>query len=105
MNKIKVSDFVGLTFIKIEVSDDQAQVHFWASDNKQFIMFHEQDCCENVYLEDVDGEFDFLIGTPILCAEEVTKDLSEMAVIDPHKYDSATWTFYHLNTKNGYVTL
>jgi hypothetical protein len=50
-------------------------------------MWHMQDCCEDVKIEDIVGDLDE-IGTPITMAEEIT----ERRVTG----DSVTWTFYKL---------
>lgn len=63
-------------------------------------MFHSQDCCESVWLEDVIGDVDDLIGSPILMAEEaISNGEGEAGGI----YQD--WTFYKLATVKGYVTL
>jgi len=66
-------------------------------------MYHSQDCCENVYLYDIVGDLDDLIGSPILkaTAESNSDDIEGTQTSD----DSHTWTFYHFATMKGYVTL
>ena len=73
-------------------------------------MYHEQDCCEAVWLEDVCGDLEDLIGSPIVRAECRQQELpaEHFATLDPciRKYcDSGTWTFYELATNKGSVTL
>jgi hypothetical protein len=64
---------------------------------------HHQDCCEHVRLEDIAGDVADLIGAPIALAEAVTsRDQCEGL---PEYWESFTWTFYKLATKQGYVTL
>ena len=65
---------------------------------RTFRMYHSQDCCESVYICDVVGDVPDLIGTPILMAEESTKDV-------PENDELGMWTFYKLATRKGYVDL
>lgn len=67
-----------------------------------FTFYHEQDCCESVYLEDVIGDIDDLLGEVIL-AEECSNQADPVDV-EIHA-DSWTWTFYRLATVKGLVVL
>lgn len=99
-----VADLIGVTLSKIEVKDEgdgagnNNIIYFTSNDDRHFRMYHGQECCEHVYIEDVTGDLDDLIGSPIIQAEET----SEKA--DGH-YESATWTFYKLATIKGSVTI
>ncbi len=64
------------------------------------LFFHEQDCCENVHLEDITGDLTDLVGYPILQAELVTEKTE-----DGEWGDSSTWSFYKFATIKGSVTV
>lgn len=64
-----------------------------------FTMYHEQDCCEDVRLEDVTGDPQHLIGRPITLALESSKAGTDV------DYGTATWTFYRIGTVMGTVVL
>jgi len=66
-----------------------------------FELEHGQQCCEDVRIEDVTGDFEDLIGSPILVAEEATNADGP----EPADAESYTWTFYKLATIKGYVTI
>lgn len=91
----------GKTLKNIKVND--YEILFTTTDNEVFSMHHPQECCEEVYVEDVCGDINDLIGTPILVAEEATS--GEAPNDKKYEYDSITWTFYKLDTNKGGVTI
>jgi hypothetical protein len=72
-------------------------------------MYHEQDCCESVSIEDINGNMDCLIGSPITKAEERVSDDTDHDSNNPGPKetwdDCYTWTFYTLATVKGYVDI
>lgn len=78
-------------------------------------MLHVQDCCEAVYIEDIVGDLDDLVGSPILMASEEVSDVNpdkiltqedaEEDVEEDYWRESETWTFYKFATIKGYVTI
>lgn len=94
---------VGQTLTAVDVSADKETVIFTADDGKTYKMYHCQDCCESVALEDIDGPLETLIGSPILQAE--VSESSDCGSKDGQCEDSYTWTFYKLATAKGHVTL
>jgi hypothetical protein len=109
MNYPEISELVGKTLSKIEVSEDKRQMVFVVDDGTSYKFYHEQDCCEDVQIEDVVGELDDLIGSPLLMAEEATNSNETPEGEKPHEAeyadDSYTWTFYKFATIKGYVTI
>lgn len=98
------SDLVGKTLLSIENHGDR--VNFICDDGTVYAMFHAQDGSESVNVEEVIGDLDDIIGKPILKAEEVTSDENPDGY-ERLKYEqeSFTWTFYHLATIKGHVTI
>ena len=85
--------------IVTHINNDGEQIDFHCDTGRKFKMYHQQDCCENVSVEEVIGDLDDLIGTPIILAEERSQQ-------DPNPSDgSGTWTFYELRTIKGSVTI
>jgi hypothetical protein len=93
---------LGLTLTDVKAGD--AEITFTTSCGKKYVMMHEQDCCEEVYIESVVGDWQDLIGYPILLAEQSVGDTPSDYTFD-YEPDSYTWTFYKLATIKGYVDL
>lgn len=102
----EMMDFIGKTFTEIKRSDDDRELIF-ICDEGEFKMHHQQNCCEDVYIEDIIGDLSDLIGSPILIAEEVTSDKNpETVKPETIEYqDCFTWTFYKFATIKGYVDI
>jgi hypothetical protein len=90
-----------ITLIKDDPDNDDSVIFEVMGTKVRYKLFHDQDCCEQVNLEEVIGDFDDLIGTPILLAEEVVNFDHDPKNGD----DSYTWSFYKLSTIKGSVTL
>lgn len=97
MNYCDVSKLKGKIVNKIEKFGDSDLV-FHCNTGEIFRMYHFQDCCECVYLEDIAGDLNNLINTPILKVEENSSSKED-------DWNSMTWTFYILTTVKGYVNL
>lgn len=70
---VQIAEMIGKTPVDIKVerdSDDYIKLTF--NDGTYCKFYHSQDCCESVTIEDINGDFDDLIGYPILVAEERT---------------------------------
>lgn len=103
-DECNISELAGKTITSIEGLDIESdEVHFICSDGSKFLMYHEQDCCETVSIDDICGDVEYLLNTPILKAEEVSSDASD--VERENADESATWTFYHIHTIKGTVTI
>ena len=92
----------GKTLTKINGKSSDDVLQFIVSDTESYTMDHDQDCCEQVRIEDICGDLDDLIGYPILQAEEVSNEC------EPSGYEYAesyTWTFYKIATIKGSVTI
>ena len=106
MKRVPFSDLRGQTFTDIYgLKQGSTQVVFVKSNQSEgYALFHERDCCESVWLEDICGDPKDLIGTPILSAEEVSSNDSFNEKLEQDQ-ESYTWTFYKISTIKGSVTL
>ena len=95
-NEVTVlKEFIGKTFNKVEVSKWENGLSFFIED-KVYKLIHIQECCENVFIEDICGNLEDLINEPILMAEEYYSFSTAK---------EATYTFYKFATRKGYVTV
>jgi hypothetical protein len=79
---------------------------FSCDDGTEYVLYHEQDCCEFVEIESIDGDLSDLIGEPLLMAEVSTSDDDPEPGEKREQYDDCRkWTFYRLATVRGYVTV
>lgn len=104
----KFASLLGQTLSLASVSEDCKVMSFGTEDGDTFQLYHEQECCEEVYVEDVAGDLADLIGTPILQAEEISyahREGEKPAKELPYGEDSYSWTFYKLATIKGSVTI
>lgn len=132
---IESSDFSTLKGkVLKEVRVEKDEVFFVTDKGEEFKLFHSQDCCESVSVEEVIGDTKDLIGAAILLAEEVSSTEPDEAALAQRKaeyekekaeyekdgrefyyssfesytesrYESETWTFYKLSTIKGSVTI
>ena len=68
----KLTELIGKTFNSVYMNNGKDEIYF-CSNEKNYIFYHEQDCCESVCVEDIDGDLEDLANTPIINAEEITK--------------------------------
>lgn len=98
---------IGQVFSRVEKSNSENdQINFYVGDGTEpkYVLKHEQDCCEHVYIESITGELSDLVGYPITMAEIVWKD-GESRDEDSIYNDSSTWTFIKFATIKGYVDI
>ena len=74
------------------------ELWFYTTENKAVRLWHRQVCCESVSVEDVIGDLNDLVGSPLLRAEVRTED-------GQSSYGDLMYTFYELATIKGSVTI
>jgi hypothetical protein len=103
---IEIGALVGETLTRIDgLNKGSDSVTFETASGKRFQMWHRQDCCESVDIEDVCGDVADLIGSPIVRAESPSSvDGCDGKALSSYE-ESFTWTFYILGTAKGTVTI
>ena len=104
-----LSHLIGLTLKEVIVNKQDDVITYTSECGQQFRMLHHNDCCETVYIEDVEGDINDLIGSPILVAETVQDAMQQaMNLIIPLPEKNGVceqWTFYRLATAKGWVVI
>ena len=93
-------DLLGRILYKVE--SDSETLTMYLSDTNYVVFSHHQDCCESVYIEDICGDLDDLVGSPLVEAEEVSNYDAEPLYEGEESY---TWTFYRFRTLKGSVSV
>lgn len=65
---------------------------------KYQLISNEHIACSNIYIEDICGDLNDLVGSPIIQAEENSNNTND-------RDQSQTWTFYRIATAKGQVVL
>jgi hypothetical protein len=98
MENITIKNLLGKTLVKVIGKKGDGEIQFVTTEGEKFYMYHQQDCCESVLVEDICGDMDDLVGSPIVQADEETNR-------DESLDYSMTWTFYRLATAKGQVVI
>jgi hypothetical protein len=83
-----------ITDVKI---DETFEIVFETENNKKITMFHEDDCCENVFIYSRTDNLNNLIGKTILNVTETVLEPNETfdrSIEEQYNQDIFTWTFY-----------
>jgi|14_taG_2_1085336.scaffolds.fasta_scaffold06859_1 hypothetical protein len=97
------SDFIGTTIL--DVNHGKNVISF-VTDRGTWVMQHWQDCCEDVYIEDVNGDLSSLIGGQVVVAEARSSGLNpDDPEAETYEDFLCVWTFYTIRTTRGDVTI
>lgn len=91
---------LGFTLSAVEHNDDDEVITFTRTDGVQVKMYHEQECCEHVWVEEIHGDLQALIGHPLTTAEVYTRDGGES-----EDGDDRMFTFYRIGNERHMVTI
>lgn len=97
-----IDDFtqiLGKVFFSVTQTGDE--ITFKESSRTDWVLRHDQDCCESVYIEDICGDLEDIQDSPIL---DFRRETNEDNPIDPED-ESYTWTFFIISTIKGTVTI
>lgn len=97
-----LEELLGKTMLSVTQCGDEI-IEFVAVTGERWVMYYDQDCCASCVIEDVIGDLQDLVGSPIAMAHESTN--SESPRNSEYPDESFTWTFYKFATAKGYVTI
>jgi hypothetical protein len=101
----KLQSLIGVTLTRV-TNDGNAALVMVTDQGAEFRFYHDQDCCEEVTIDDICGDLGDLVGSPILLAQErVSSERPEYVPKPEYESDSETWTFYEFATIKGSVTV
>jgi uncharacterized protein (TIGR02996 family) len=99
-----LSDLVGKVLSAAKHEADR--IVLTDSTGPEYVIYHRQDCCENVDIESVDGNIEDLLWSPITVAEESAESVIEDGTGEEKtRYESATRTTHRIATAKGEVTV
>lgn len=94
---VEMERLIGKTPIGITIDTKRGEFSIDFLCGSELKLYHDQDCCEDFWLEDIVGDISKLIGNPLTMCEEVSCDV--------RKEQNQTWTYYKFSTIKGYVDL
>lgn len=99
-----ISNLIGSTITEVRGAFVGSENLYIVTNRGTLRLYHSQDCCESVQVEDITGDVADLIGGMVAVAEDRIGNAPEG--LDPNRYiDSETWTFYEIRTTKGDITL
>ena len=91
-----IKEIIGSTVLSVSGLSIDSEEIIIETDNGTYKMYHQQDCCETVSVDDVVGELK--LGSKILDFIEKTND-------GENYHGTFTWTFYTIVTDKGYCDI
>jgi hypothetical protein len=95
MSVTVINEMLGKVFVSAEKNDDGTELKFLEKNwFDSFTFYHVDDCCESVWIEDIEGELSDLEDSPLLEAEVVSNR-------EETNSGSRTWTFSSSEQRKG----
>lgn len=98
-NRVELNSLVGEVLTYID-TDGKGEIMLTTESGRKIRIYHEQDCCESVRIEDTEGNWHNLIGKVIV---EVNYDIDPSGAPMPEYPDS--WTRTNLTFKVNDATV
>ncbi len=96
----QVADLVNKIMLSVVADYEKQEIRFTTVTGEVYKLYHKQNCCESVTIDDICGDLNDLVGSVILMAEEQSNRGDE-----GDYGNTSTWTFYKFSTARGHVTI
>lgn len=97
-------DLLGETITEVR-NNDGSELVFTLASGETCKLYHRHDCCESVSIEDINGDLDDLLNSPVTVAVEDSNGEDPPGWKKPEYAQSHTWTFYRIGTLKGVVVI
>lgn len=85
---------------------DESEITITLEDGSSIRMYHSQECCEEVYVEDIVGDVNIVDSIFYEIIEKVSNTDSLPKDVNTQEYgDVEEWTFYTIKTSKGYLDI
>ena len=92
-DRIDIESLVGEVLTYIDTDDTNEQIILTTESGRRIIIYHDQDCCEHVRIEDTEGNWHDLIGKVIVEAAQDEVQYGEPPPKYPDSWTRTTLTF------------
>ncbi len=97
--ELSLKALLGKTLTSVEGAQAGNNEVVFDTEDQRFLMWHQQDCCENVAIHKVRGNVVNILGSPITRAVEKAPDYQAP------NCESHTWSEFQIFTKKGSLTI
>lgn len=101
--------FLGLEVKSVEIARENEEVHFILTDCRKIVMEHSQECCEDVYLAEVDTDLCSLSGIITKFEEAFVEISSEDEYLGATFYNivvgNTSFNMRWCGSSNGYYSV
>ena len=101
---VEVSSLLGQVIREVRYNG-RDEIRFIMDNDDEYLMYHDQDCCESVTVDDIVGDLHDLEGSPLLISEEVSNGDDPPGWVADEWNESYTWTYYRFATIRGSVSI
>lgn len=106
------NELVGEVLTHIDENADNGEILLTTESGRQFKIYHYQDCCESVYIEGTDGDWNQLLNKKLIAVDcdyedggdKEAYDSSSTRTIFTFKVNDATVINKWFGSSNGYYS-